>query len=690
MNLIKESESATADSEAAVTRTDAQTSPIAMKADRASIIKSIMAPAMFLFTGLILIVATGIAQRTGWLAVGGASSTPSGDSVEQTFTCPMHPQIRQPGAGRCPICGMALVPATTAGGAELDDFSVRIDTAQRRLADIQTAEVLRAPLMSVIETVGAIAIDESRMATIASYSEGRLERLFADYTGVQVARGDHLAVVYSPAIYAAQVDYVESRRTLANMPESALAIVRQAQQKLTTNSRQKLVELGLRDTQIAELDESGKPQSRLTVYAPIGGTVIEKLAVEGKYVTAGEPIYRIADLSTVWLVLELYPEDAARIRFGQRVQAEMQSLPGERFNGRVAFIAPTVDQKKRTIGVRVEFLNTDGHLRPGDYANASIYLPIGQKGEVYDADLAGRWISPMHPQIISDQPGQCPICGMDLVSTSRYGYSATPVEQPASLHVPRSAVLLAGNNSVVYVETEPGRFEIRPIVIGPILKDKVIILSGLIEGEKVATAGNFLVDSQMQLAGKPSLIDPTRAVAAQRERKTPLQYSHIDVAAVDGQPGQDLEQLFAAYFRIQRTLADDKPPAAEDAALLHETAARLKTDETLSADAGKQLDAIAEHSEHLHHLKIDAARLEAFRPLSHAVVTLATLVRGASAQEPFHHMFCPMVKGGAGDWLQDNDELVNPYWGSKMLHCGQIAHQLPARGIPEAMPESPP
>src|SRR5690606_20875429 len=290
------------------------------------------------------------------------------------------------------------------------------------------------------------------------------------------------------------------------------------------NSRQRLVELGMTAEQITELETSNEAKSRLTIYAPVGGTVIEKMAMEGKYVSAGEPIYRIADLSTVWLMLELYPEDASRIRFGQRVEARLPSLPGETFEGRVAFIDPTVNERQRTVGVRVEFLNEDGRLRPGDYATANIFLPIGEQGEVYDADLAGRWISPMHPQIIRDEPGECPICGMDLVPTSQYGYTEKPVAQPESLYVPRSAVLMAGANSVVYVETEPGRFEIRPVTVGPILQDRVVILSGLREGEQVATSGNFLIDSQMQLAGNPSLIDPTRAVAAQQQRKGPLEF----------------------------------------------------------------------------------------------------------------------------------------------------------------------
>ncbi len=651
-------------------------------------LNSLIAPAFILLAGLLVIFAFGVAQRTGWISAGETPQTVSNRSDTRIHTCPMHPQIRQPGTGRCPICGMTLVPAAASGSADLDDFAVRIEPAQRRLANIQTAEARREPVFATIQTIGAIAIDESRMATIASYIDGRIERLFADYTGITVTKGDHLAVVYSPELYSAQVEYLESRKSFAN-GASTLQVVREAQQKLVANSRHKLVELGLRDDQISELETSGKAQSRLTIYAPIGGTVIEKVAVEGKYIKSGEPIYRIADLSTVWLMLELYPEDAAKIRFGQRVDAEMQSLHGKRFNGRVAFVAPTVDPRKRTVGVRVEFLNSEGTLRPGDYADASITLPIGQQGEVYDDELAGRWISPMHPQIIRDEPGPCPICGMDLVSTSRYGYSDTPVEQPASLYVPRSAVLMAGSSSVIYVETESGRFEIRPVLMGPILKDRVIILAGLKAGEKVATAGNFLIDSQMQLAGKPSLIDPSRAIAAQRERKTPLEFHQGVVASVDGAAGTALENLFAAYFRIQQTLATDTKPSQDDATALHKNAVMLQAEATLPREAVKQVEVIAKHSEHLHHMDLKKARHDAFRPISHAVVTLATLVRGETASTPFHHMFCPMVKGGAGDWLQDNGKLINPYWGSQMLTCGEVVHRFPVSGTLETTAESP-
>lgn len=638
-------------------------------------LRRLIGPLSLLVVGLLLIVAVGFAQRIGWLqGPTTGHSTPTRETSAD-FTCPMHPQIRQTTADRCPICGMALVQAVTAGGADLDELSVKIEPAQRRLANIQTASVQFEPVRATINTVGSIAIDESRLATVASYIDGRIERLFADYTGVQVAERDHLAIVYSPELFTAQVEYLENR----SMPRSpgTLAAVRDAREALVKDSRRKLQELGLQEEQLRELEESGTAKARQTVYTPIGGTVIEKLAMEGKYVKAGEPIYRIADLSTVWLKLELYPEDAARVRFGQTVEARVTSLPDQIFHGRVAFIDPTIDEHKRSVGVRVEYLNPEGKLRPGDYADATIYLPIGQQGEVYDQDLAGKWISPMHPQIIRDAPGPCPICGMDLVSTERYGYATQPVDQPSSLHIPRSAVLMAGEHSVVYVETEPGRFQIRKVTLGPILRDKVIILQGLEANEIVATNGNFLIDSQMQLAGKPSLIDPTRAQPSPTPVEGPLSTQHLLLTQVSGDTAKPLEDLYQSYFRIQADLANDKRPTEADAQALRRFATTLRQDDTWPAEARKQLAEIAKYSEHLHHLELDQARHQAFRPISHAIVALAALVRDP-AGPPFQHMYCPMVKGGRGDWLQANDDLRNPYYGSAMLNCGEVVQTLPS------------
>lgn len=642
------------------------------------IISRLLPVGVFVAAGLLLIILIGVAQRVGWIhAVEGPVSTASADTGS-IFTCPMHPQIRQPTPGRCPICGMELVPASNAA-ADLDEFAVKIEPAQRRLANIQTALVESGPLEATLQTVGSIAIDESRQATIAAYIDGRLERLFADYTGVDIKKGDHLAVLYSPQLYAAQVEYAEARRALK--AADGMAAVQQAQESLASNTRQRLREFGMTDEQIGELERTGKAESRLTIYAPQGGTVVEKLAVEGNYVKSGDPIYRIAELSTVWLMLKLFPEDATRIRFGQRVEAELQSLPGETLLGRVAFVDPVVDVKTRTVGVRVELLNENRRLRPGDYAMARVTLPIGSKGQVYDSDLAGKWISPMHPQIIRGEPGQCPICGMDLVPTARYGFAGEPVPQPQSVYVPRPAVLLAGGNSVVYVESKPGQFEIRPVTIGPILRDKIIVLSGVKQGERVATAGNFLIDSQMQLAGKPSLIDPTRAIAQDNEHKGPLTFGEVEITPIEGSAGEKLESLFAAYFEVQQALAADQQPPTAAAQTLHEAAVELGKETVLPAESIKLLLEIETHSAHLHHLDLAGAR-KAFKPISHAVVTLSTQVRSAAAKSAFTHFYCPMVPGGGGDWLQPGGELLNPYFGSEMLRCGEKVDVFPMRGKP--------
>lgn len=642
----------------------------------------LLAVGSFLAVGILLLALIGLAQRFGWIQSPEGPSGSTSAAPGAIYTCPMHPQIRQPTAGRCPICGMELVPASS-GAANLDEFAVKIEPAQRRLANIQTAPVERGPLEATIQTVGAIAIDESRQATIAAYIDGRLERLFADYTGVEIKKGDHLAVVYSPQLYGSQVEYLEARKVLT--AAEGLPAVRQAQEALAANTRQRLREFGMTDEQLAELEQTGKAESRLTIFAPQGGTVVEKLAVEGIYMKAGDPIYRIADLSTVWLMLRLFPEDATRIRFGQAAEADVQSLPGETLIGRVAFIDPTVDLKTRTVGVRVELSNSDRRLRPGDYATARIQVPIGMQGEIYDAHLADKWISPMHPQIVRDEPGECPICGMDLVPTARYGFAKEPLPQPESLYVPRPAVLLAGSHSVVYVETKPGLFEIRPVKLGPILRDKIVILDGLKAGEQVATAGNFLIDSQMQLAGKPSLIDPARAFVEQKPAKGPLQLNLDVVSTITGAAATDFDALMAAYLEVQQALAADKTPPASSAQKLHQAAVKLVEAEGVPDSAKSLAGEITKHSEHLHHLDLPGAR-KAFKPISHALLRLTAQIRKDESPQSFTHFYCPMVPGGGGDWLQATDQLLNPYFGSEMLRCGEKVQMLPAVGQTQIQP----
>lgn len=441
-------------------------------------IKLLLQPLLLLACGVILIVGLGVAQRFGFISAGGSGGHGHATSGEGStrYICPMMCTPPQAEPGRCPVCAMELVPAT-AGSGDADARSIHVDPAARRVANIRTVAVTSMPISRTIRAIGELDYDEGTLKTIAAYVDGRLDRLYADYTGVVVTKGDHLALVYSPRLYSSQVELLLAKRSRDGSRSSTLTRVVQSNQDLYESAKQRLVELGMTAPQIEQLEQAGEANSRLHLCAPISGTVIEKMAVEGQYVKEGDAIYQLADLSTVWLMLRLFPEDAATIRYGQKVDAEVQSLPGRRFEGRVAFIDPNVDPKTRTVGIRVVIANDEGLLRVGDYAKATIDVPLS------DSDQA--------------------------------------IASSESLVVPRDAVLMAGNNSVIYVETEPGRFEIRRVVLGPRVGDAIVIRSGVKLGEQVATRGNFLIDSQMQLAGNPSLIDPSRLEPAGEEAMSP-------------------------------------------------------------------------------------------------------------------------------------------------------------------------
>lgn len=478
-------------------------------------IKLFIQPLMLLVCGAVLLVGLGIAQKLGLITSDSSGHNhESAGNAATRYICPMMCTPPQAEPGRCPVCAMELVPATS-GGGETDAHSIRIDPAARRIANIRTVAVRSMPMTRTIRAVGELKYDEGTLKTISAYVDGRLERLYADYTGVVVKKGDHLALVYSPQLYSGQVELLLARKARDESRSAALNRLSQSNRDLYESTRQRLIELGMTGEQVERLEQAGKANSRMHLCAPMSGTVIEKFSVEGQYVKEGEAIYKLADLSTVWLMLELFPEDAATIRYGQKVTAKVQSLPGRQFTGRVAFIAPNVDPKTRTVGIRVVIPNQDKLLRVGDYAKATIDVPftvaVDGNGGFYDPELANKWISPRHPHIIASSPGNCPLCGIELVPAAQFGFSATPGDNEDALVVPRDAVLMAGNNSVLYVETEPGRFEIRRIVLGPDCGDQVVVLSGVSDGEHVATRGNFLIDSQMQLAGNPSLIDPTKA-----------------------------------------------------------------------------------------------------------------------------------------------------------------------------------
>lgn len=464
---------------------------------------------LFFLAGVSVLGSLAIAQRVGLLAEPSAAATATQQGPSAEYICPMMcvPPVKEP--GRCPVCAMELVQADS--GVRGDDRSIIVDPASRRVANIATVTVQSLPLIRRIRAVGELAYDEGTRKTIAAYSQGRFEKLYVDYTGAKVEKGKVLASFYSPELYTAQVEFLLADRTSGRSRE----LTGLSDERLKISSRQRLIELGMSPGQISELAQSGKADSRIRIQAPMSGTVIEKLISEGDYVKEGQTVMRLADLSSVWLMLELFPKDASAVRFGQRVEARVQSLPDRLLSGRVAFIDPDVDPQSRTVGVRVVIPNEEGVLRIGEFATAEITVPLGSQSRVqqavYDPELADKWISPHHPHVVSDEPGVCRICGRDLVHASTLGFTDEPASLPEALIVPRDAVLMAAEHSVAYVETEPGRFEIRRVETGVTTGDGIVIRKGLMVGEAVAIRGAFLLDSQMQLSGNPSLIDPTRA-----------------------------------------------------------------------------------------------------------------------------------------------------------------------------------
>lgn len=637
----------------------------------------VQAATVVVVAGLIFFL-LGVAQRTKWLTADGFSGgqgeavAEAGGGEDKRYICPMMctPPSTEP--GRCPVCAMELVEATGGGGG--DGISVTIEASARRLVGIQTAMSKMGEVNRTIRTIGSIDFDESRLSTISAYIDGRLEKMYANYAGVKVNEGDDLALIYSPQLYTAQTEFITSMNS-----DGKIGRFQISGGDLNKMARENLAELGMTQSQIDLLAKTGKPMSRIRIKSPQSGTVIEKSAVDGDYVKTGHKLYRVADLSSVWLMLDLFPDDASAVRFGQQVEAEIQSMPGEVFTGRVAFIDPTVNPTTRTVQVRVEIMNFDGKLRPGDYATARVTVPAIPMDEVYDPALANKYISPMHPQVIRDEPGTCPLCDMDLVPTSQLGFSSEPLPMQQVVTVPRDAVLLAGENSVIYVETEPGRFEIRRVTIGPMNRKEAVIIEGLSAGETVATGGNFLIDSQMQLAGNPSLMDPTKA-PSYSPGPLELPKSNPVMLAVDA--GKQFDRTYDAYFEIQCAMAADQTPPPVALNTMIEGLRELEMSASVPDEAQRKF-AIARRAASRMDGSLETAR-EAYRGVSHAMLRAATVARGPKTAMKLTHYYCPMVPGGGGDWMQPGGDLANPYWGSEMLTCGEVVSDMamPTGSVP--------
>jgi len=438
------------------------------------------------------------------------------DQVEKEhiryWTCSMHPQIKAPKQGKCPICFMDLVPVYETGRADQGEkLQLTLSQAARDLAQIETTAVEYRPLIAIVRMVGKVEYDESRLAYVSAWVPGRIDKLHVNYVGIRVAKGDHLIYLYSPELRTAQEEFLiasrrlQSARQRTDADETASAlVVQEATQK-------KLQLWGILPAQIEELEKTGRSDDHMTIFSPIGGTVIAREAYEGKYVQAGERLFTISDLGTVWAVLDAYETDLSWLRYGETVEFETDAFPGEAFKGRIAFIQPFVNEMTRTVKVRVNIPNPGERLKPGMFVRAKIEVTLNEAGRVKEPDLAGKWMCPMHPEVVKDAPGTCDICEMKLAEAVTLGFGRPDVPEKKVLSIPLSAPLLTGTRAVVYVEQHDANevsYAAREVQLGPRAGDYYVVLSGLEEGLRVVTRGNFKIDAALQIQGKPSMMKP--------------------------------------------------------------------------------------------------------------------------------------------------------------------------------------
>lgn len=366
------------------------------------------------------------------------------------WTCSMHPQIRMEQPGKCPVCGMDLIPLVQTGTSQpLDPDAIHFTREAIALANVLTTTVSRQKPAKEVRLYGKVQADERRFQSQVSQLPGRIEKLFVNFTGEQVSLGQKLAEIYSPDLVTAQQELIETAKTRHLQPE------------LYEASKEKLRQWKLTDDQIELIENSGAIIKNFEVLSNTSGTVTARKVSTGDFVSQGTVLFDIADLSNVWVVFDAYETDLPFINQGEKVKFTLQAVPGTDFSGNIVFIDPVLDPVTRVARVRVEAANVGGKLKPEMFAT-----------------------------------------GVVLSSLREYRNNIV---------IPKSAVLWTGIRSIVYVK-DPGTaepvFKLREIGLGPVLGDSYVVTDGLAEGEEIVTHGTFSVDAAAQLEGKPSMMNP--------------------------------------------------------------------------------------------------------------------------------------------------------------------------------------
>ncbi len=551
---------------------------------------------------------------------------------KQIYTCSMHPQIREDHPGKCPICGMDLIPLNVEEKDEKANADeIQMTDAAMKLAQVEITKVEKKVPVKDIYMPGKIQADERKIAVITSRFAGRIEKLFIDFTGQEVRKGQRLAEIYSPELVTAQKELFEAKKYETTNPSFYQAAVN------------KLKLWDLTDAQIQGILNKGEPQFYFDILAPQGGTVTKRIVTLGDYVKEGSELFEIADLNRVWVMFDAYEIDLPWIRPGDKIHFIVGSMPGQEYTSTVAFIDPVINPQSRTATVRAEIMNTKGWLKPEMFVTGIIHAVLPGKNE--------------------------------------------------ALVVPRTSILWTGKRAVVYV-LKPGSdyiFSYRDIVLGPQAGDYYVVAKGLKEGEEVATNGVFKIDAAAQLQGKFSMMNPGGEAG---EAGMPGMQMNGQKNNVIGDPEIKLQEQSMKSgidpdkkFKDQLTVVYDKYLDLKDALF----ASNLDEARQSSGAISKQLKAVDmtllkgdAHLQWMNYLDkinsnldkinksgtLDGVR-ESFAVLSSSFVD-AVKSFGLSGRTAYYQ-FCPMANHNQGAyWLSQYKEIRNPYFGSKMPTCGSI------------------
>ena len=403
--------------------------------------------------------------------VGQASSRPAERKILY-WTDPMVPGYKSDKPGTSPFMDMDLVPVYDDGGATGPESSkdvkgytaIHLGSERQQLIGVQVGKTEKRKLSKTIRAVGRIGVDETSLHHIHAKFEGYVEQLFVDYTGKPVRKGQPLASIYSPDLLATEQEYLLAYRAWRQFSLSPNSDLARNGKELYDSARQRLTLWDIRPADIERLEKSGEPVKALTLYSPIDGTVMTKNAVQGNRVMPGDSLFEIAGLQRVWALADVYEYELPFVHVGQMARVALSYFPGREWRGRITFISPIVDEKTRTVKVRIELDNRDMTLKPDMFADVEI-----------------------------EQSGN------DVVA------------------VPVDAVLSTGNRAIVFIPQDGGRFEPREVKIGGRLDGYYPILSGLVEGDPIVTQANFLIDSESRL--KAALSDMAASQPAPIEQK---------------------------------------------------------------------------------------------------------------------------------------------------------------------------